>query len=283
VVWAGICALSEASQHDVWKELGARLAFPAEREGGPHAIKVAKAVAALREASNFLGRSPSVSEYRHLKREGDHDWPPDGSVRRWLGGSWNDALSRAHLDAVPEDLELIVEGAHAYTREEAIAAMKACQDELGKTPTFNNYLNWARRSDVRKRPGRRPASQNVFERLFGGYIEALKAAGMAREDGTGAPLSTLQRSGKNYRWSDEDLMRAISEVIEFVGEDRFPTCGEYARVREQILECEREQGPVTRAIPSMNGFQRRFGGWRKTAEFHERWRSAQEQEASACD
>lgn len=273
VVWAGIKALDEAAQHDLLEELGARLAFPAEREGGPRAIKEARAIAALREAASMLGRSPAVSEYRKLRREHDNGWPPDGSVRRWLGGSWNEALDRAHLDAVPDEHELVAEGAHAYTEEEAIAAMKACRTELGKTPTFNAYIGWARRPDVRRRPGRRPKSQNVFERLFGGYREALVAAGMASEDGTGVPISTLQRSGKNYRWADEDLMRALEEVIAFMAIDRFPSCGEYTRAREQILERERAGNPFPRRIPSMNGFQRRFGGWRKTEEFYARWRS----------
>jgi hypothetical protein len=150
---------------------------------------------------------------------------------------------------------------------------KQCATALGHNPTFNNYLNWARSPEVRKRPGRRPASQNVFERLFGGYRQALIASGLADASGAGIPTSTLQRSGKNYRWSDDDLMKAIAEVIEVIGEERFPSCGEYTRMREQLLEAERGK-PAPRSIPSMNGFQRRFGGWRKTEAFYREWCAA---------
>lgn len=66
VVWAGICALDEASQHDVLEQLRLRLAAPGTRKG-EHNQKRARAIAALRAAASRLGgRSPSVSEYRQM-------------------------------------------------------------------------------------------------------------------------------------------------------------------------------------------------------------------------
>jgi hypothetical protein len=225
VVWAGICALEEASQHDVLQELGRRLAFPGER--GPmnsHGVRQARAIAALREAAGELGRSPSVSQYRELRRTTHPDWPPDGSIRDWMACGWNEALKLAHLEAVPDEQPIVVEGEQAYTREQVLEALRQCAEELGHNPTFNKYIAWARSPEVRRREGRRPRSQNVFERRFGGFTEAMIAAGLADVDGTGVPVSTLQRSGKNYRWSDEDLMAALDEVIEYIGKEEFPSC-----------------------------------------------------------
>lgn len=89
VVWAGVCALDEASQHDVLRELGNRLAFPAERGAvNTRQVREARAIAALREAAEILGRSPSVNEYRHLRKTKHPSWPPDGSIRDWLSGGW---------------------------------------------------------------------------------------------------------------------------------------------------------------------------------------------------
>lgn len=283
VVWAGICALDEASQHDVLRELGRRLAFPSER--GPmnsHGVRVARAVAALREAASELGHSPSVSEFRKLRKTAHPEWPPDGSIRDWFASGWTECLKQAHLEAPSDEPPIVVEGEHAYTKEEVLAALCLCAEELGHNPTFNNYIHWARSPDVRKREGRRPRSQNVFERRFGGFTQAMIAAGLASPDGTGVPVSTLQRSGKNYRWSDEDLMAALDEVIEFIGEDRFPSSGEYDRAREQLLEAEKGK-PSPRRIPSMNGFQRRIGGWRKAEAFYREWCAAREREQRGRD
>lgn len=103
VVWAGICALDEASQHDVLEALRVRLvAF--DSRSGEISHKRARAVAALRQAAQRLGgKPPSVAEYRKLLRESPGlDWPTDGSIRRWMGGSWNTALDQAHLEPVAE-------------------------------------------------------------------------------------------------------------------------------------------------------------------------------------
>lgn len=273
VVWAGACALDEASQHDLLRELGRRLAFPNERAPmNTREVREARAIAALREAAEELGRSPSVNEYRHLRKTAHPEWPPDGSIRDWLSGGWNEVLKQAHLEAVPDDAPIVVEGEHAYTKAEIIAALRECAQELGRNPTFNNYLNWARSPEVRKRPGRRPRSQNVFERNFGGYPPALVAAGLAGADGTGVPMSTLQRSGRNYRWSDGELMAALAEAIDYY-EGRFPTCGEYTRYRELRLEESADKDAPPR-IPAMNGYQRRFGGWGKTHAFYWEWLEA---------
>jgi hypothetical protein len=282
VVYAGICALDEASQHDVLRELGKRLAYPKER--GPlntREVRVARAIAAVREAADILGRSPSVNEFRHLRTTSHLSWPPDGSIREWLcpgpTKGWNEVLKQAHLEARPDDAPIVVEGHRAYTDKELIAGLRECAEDLGRVPTFNNYLNWARSPGVRERPGRRTSSQNVFERCFGSYPLALIAARLADASGNGIPVSTLQRSGKNYRWSDEDMMNAISEVIAINGTGQFPVFGEYTRTRAVLLQAE-EGNDEPRRIPSTNAFQRRFGGWGKARAFYFEWLRARETE-----
>ena len=85
-----------------------------ERLGAPvlasSDVRVRRAIAALREAAEILGRSPSVGDYRRLQAERrELDWPPDGSLRKWLGGSWNDCLARAHLEAVADGDALVAQ------------------------------------------------------------------------------------------------------------------------------------------------------------------------------
>jgi len=63
-------------------------------------------------------------------------------------------------------------------------------------PTLHQYLAWARRPEVKARPGRRPASQAPFVRAFGGFIEALQASGVVSGDALGKmPRSTCVRLG----------------------------------------------------------------------------------------
>lgn len=280
VVWAAICALDEASQHDLLRELGKRLAFPADRAPvNTRALREARAIAALREAADELGKSPSVNEYRHLRKTAFPQWPPDGSIRDWLCGGWNEVLKRAHLEALPDDAPITVEGQHSFTREEVIQGLRECAEELGRTPTFHNYLNWARSPKVKNRPGRRTTSQNVFVRIFGGFIAAKAAAGLADEGPPGAPSSRLQRTGKQYRWSDGDFMNALTEAAEVLGEDRLPSSCEYIRIRQELIEASTEAAEkgCARVMPALNGFQRRFGSWRKAKNFYYEWREAEEQ------
>ena len=63
-----------------------------------------------------------------------------------------------------------------------MAALRECAVELDYWPSFNEYIGWARRADVRVRAGRRPTSQGPFSSTFGSFAKALKAATGAAED-----------------------------------------------------------------------------------------------------
>jgi hypothetical protein len=59
--------------------------------------------------------------------------PPDGNLRRWLGGSWNDGLTRALLDAVTDgDSAMRPIGLNQRFEDgEVMSALRECADELG--------------------------------------------------------------------------------------------------------------------------------------------------------
>ena len=285
VVWAGVLALDEGTKHELLALLRQQLEVPEERES-PHQARVARAIAALREAAEILEESPSVEEYRRLRAENpERGWPADGSVRRWCGGTWNDVLERAHLDRIAEPLAAVRPLGHAITEEEAIAAIRECAAELDRTPTFHGYLSWARRPEVKRRPGsRRPASQPPIDRLFGGWLEALKAAGLVDDRGTGAPRGTGLRTGHGYRYTDEQLYAAMEELAELDG-GRLPSTARFNHLRAEVLAEEAAAGEAPRAFPSWGVLSRRFGSWPKARHALEQWQTerAESPSSSASD
>ena len=107
------------------------------------------AVAALREVADILGHSPSVKEYRSVReRLPELGLPPEGNVRRWLGGGWNDCLTRALLDAVAEtDSPSRPIGKNDYYEDEQVlSALRECATDLASIHRFS----------VGRRLGRRP-------------------------------------------------------------------------------------------------------------------------------
>jgi hypothetical protein len=276
-VWAGITALDEATQHEVLKELRVRLVAFDTRPGDVNK-KRAKAIAALHHAAARLGgKSPTITEYRRLLSDNPGlDWPSDGAIRRALGagtkggeGDWNAALDQANLEAVPDTMAALPALGPKLTDEELIAALQECARDLGETPTTSSYMQWVRRPDVRRRPGRRPRSIQVFQSAFATWVAAKEAAGMPREE---------PRSKVHY--TDEDLFVAFDEVRRQNG-GRLPSRTEFAAIRRQII-AEREAaaadqgepGP-SRAFPTdMTCLQRVGGRWLQFHADYEKWKAA---------
>lgn len=258
-VWAAFLALPEGDKHLMLRALREHLAVTEERTG-PTAVRQARLVAALRECAEILGHSPSVKEYRTLQRGREGLWPPDGTIRRWVGGLWNDALQVARLDAVPDADVLIIEHGPQFTAEEAVAALRHCAQELKQVPVLSSYLSWARREDVRRRPGRRPKTVAVFQRLFGSHPGALVAAGLEGAPGRLGPLreGVAIRSVRGYRWTDEQLAEALRETAEIVGGS--PTVQVYIHVRTKRIDEAHRQGRSL-ALPSYSAFHSRFRCW----------------------
>jgi len=279
VVWAAICALDEGSQHEVLEELRQRLAAADLRET-PQQTRQARAVAALRECAAIVARAPSKGEYE--RERVDHpEWPPESTVRSWLGGSWAKALEAARLAT-----DLTGETAtHAigpeFTKAEVKAALCSCAAEIAgeSIPGLHTYLAWARRRDIRQRPGRRPRSQSVFDRLYGGYLQALVAAGLIEGAGdAAAPRSGATRAASGYRYSEEQLLAGLDLIVrhgnggQHLGaDDPFPSTGAYARARQELIDKAEDAGEPPRALPSQQVLWRKWGGW---AEVQKRYREA---------
>jgi hypothetical protein len=214
----------------------------------------------LREAHDLLGHSPSVREYRELyaSRGQELQWANDSRIRAWIGGSWNDCLREARLACVPDGDLLVASLGSAFSADEITEALRACAMEVGDVPTISQYFAWARRTEVKARPGRRPQSQSPFDRIFGGYAAAVQAAGLIDgERGVEAKRSTVVRLS-SYFITNEQIQAALCEVAERIG--RSPRTKEYALERERIIE-ESISAGRPRSLPSVSKIQRAYGPW----------------------
>jgi hypothetical protein len=271
VTYAAIRSLDESQRQRLLAALQEDNAHPDDRDT-PFDQRVARAICAVREARGIHlaltgEESLSAADYGRLQQERHdrHDWPPVATVRRWLGvASWDDVLARCHLPHAPVGDSLERNWNHAFDREEAVAAVKACVEELGQVPSWWEYLHWSGRVDVRRRPGRRPRSQTVFDRLWphGGWRAALAAAGL--EDGLAA--ESVARVGGNgtvvpagYRYSPEALRRALRQATEELG-DNFGA-EEYGQWRRRFMDRRRRDGKRILAVPSRAAFYKRYGTW----------------------
>jgi hypothetical protein len=216
---------------------------------------------ALHQTSRTLGRSPSLREYKALReKHPERGWPDPRSITRWLGvRSWNDALVRMRLEPVLEGD--VIEGAigPTYSIDEVIQAVRDCAEDLGRAPTITDYLAWQRRPDVRERPGRRPASTWVFNRIFGGFPRARVAAGLVEGDATAAHPSELLLRTANYRLSSEQI---LSDLREVAARAHGPlTATVYDRERRLIYQETKAVGRP-RALAGVGSIYRHFGSWR---------------------
>jgi hypothetical protein len=256
-VWAALMQLEPGLLFEVQAELAEMLA-------GGHVLsatneKRLRASASLRAAAKELGHSPTLPEYRSLRQERrDLALVADGTLRSWFGlRTWNECLKAAKLAAVPDGDVLVRSLGPALTTDEIIRALRECAEELGYVPGIQAYFAWAKRLDVRKRPGRRPRSQAPFDRLFGGYLNALTAAQLTDDVGAvEAPDSSCVRAGKYFQ-EDEDIRAALREVTELNGGTP-PRTTRYPALREQIIKKSRAKGRL-RTIPALGTIVRRYG------------------------
>lgn len=216
---------------------------------------------ALHQASRLLGRSPSVREYKRLRHEHpEHGWPDPRSITRWLGvRSWNDALVRMGLDAVLDGDA--IEGAigPSYGIEEVVQAVRDCAEDVGRPPTITDFLAWQRRPDVRERPGRRPGSTWVFNRLFGGFPPARVAAGMVEDAPTAAHPTQLILRTANYRLTQDQILDDIRDVA--ARTTGHLTATVYDHERMTIYRETKAEGRP-RALAGVGTVYRHFGNWR---------------------
>ena len=170
--------------------------------------------------------SLTEAECKRLRRLNAREgWPPPATVRRWLGGGWNDALRLAQLRTVFTGDALVREIGPRFTREELLDSIRAYARESGeRVPTLRGVIQWAKRPDVLARPGRRPQSMGPFMRMFESWAAALAAAGLvAAETPTGtaqnSPWATV-RPTSAYGSADEQQAAASEPPAPRPGRDR---------------------------------------------------------------
>lgn len=246
VVWAAIEALSEPQKHEVLRELASVVAID---EASPRtaAQKVRKGVAALRQAFDLLGGSPSIQKYRQLcETLPELSLPADSSIRSWLGGGWNECLSRALLPTISDgDFSEISQGS-AYTREELIRAVRECAEDLGRPPFWSDYRTWAKKANDEGRPGRRPLSVRPFDRLDG-FLKVCVDAGVI-ERGQAARDMLNRVIPAAHAYTKEECNAALQEVTRHLKLGRSPRTKEYSIGRREILDAAATNGEL-RTLP----------------------------------
>jgi Homing endonuclease associated repeat len=258
VVWRAIEALDPGRQLLLLRELARQYALSSWNPR-TRADQVRTGVCALHDVTEIYGHSPSIAEYRQVRKAlPELDLPPDGNIRRWLGGGWNDCLRRALLNAVTDgDFASRPIGVNdRYDDGEIFGALRECARDLGHRPSLTEYLGWAHRPDVCERPGRRPRSYKVFERM-GGLRAALAAAGLLDE--SEARYAANRRVlPSRYRYHDEDITKALQTVARPLG--RSPRPREYEDQRHRLTQEALSRGE-TPTLPTIDVIRKRHGDW----------------------
>jgi hypothetical protein len=257
-VWAAVDTLDVSLQFEVLRELASRFATATLRRTTPEE-RVRKAVMNLHTAADIYGQSPSVTEYRTLQEQlPELNLAPDGTIRRWLGGGWNDCLRVALLDTVSDgDFAARPSAAtNRFSNEELYAAVRNCTADLGHPPSMGEFFQWVRRPDVKARPGRRPRSYHPFQRL-GGFRAVLIGAGVLKE-GEGRNGIDGRLLPQRYAYSREELIEALITVAARLAGPL--TVWRYVREREAIHRKAQSRGELV-SLPSADTIRGRFGSW----------------------
>jgi len=267
-VMAAVEQLDPAKQHDLLKGLQRDLQL-GDLADNSRPSKVQRAIAALVEAASLVEEEGPLSRDRYLElraatTERKREWPDAHSLTRWLGASkWNDALRRARLEAAPDGDMVVRQLGPRYKLDELTAALCECAAEIGVPPSFDAYISWAKRPEVRARPGRRPGSQQPFTR-HGGFRKVLEKAGLIRM-GDGSASAATPDTGvirtAGYFLEEDELHAGLHEVAERLGHP--PRVNEYIAERQKIYEETLAQGHP-RAIPAYNTTRFRSGEHRSS-------------------
>jgi hypothetical protein len=258
-VYAAFLALEPARQHQLLALMQHRLAVP-DMDQQSRRTRLHEAHRALAEASRLLGEAPTVSAFEELRgQHPEFGWPSPRSVRKWMGArSWNDALALAHLERARDGDLLLGQLGQRFQRDELITALRECATDLDRTPSCEDYMAWAHRPDVRRRPGRRALSQQPFVRIFGPWDGALVAAGLVTSEREAAVVTDRAMRTAGWFIDDESIFDALREVAARLR--RSPRTTEYSYQRQQIYD-ETVAAGKPRAIPSLTSIQRRFRDW----------------------
>jgi hypothetical protein len=258
LIWAAVMTLDEPAKHEVYEHLADHLVVGRGRTRR-HSERRDASVAALREAAEILGRSPSIRDYRGLMHDHpEYGWPNDGAIRRWFGNcSWNEALAEAGLARVADGDFVGASAGYQFEFDELVAAVKVCGEETGySVPPQNVYLGWAARRETHQKHDRIPRSLHPFDR-FGGYRDVVIRGGLMPEDGVIVyPNGTIMPNKHGY--TDDDMLEALREVAERLSHS--PLTREYGVERDKIRKESADAG-APRTLPAWGVIRTRFGRW----------------------
>ena len=129
-------------------------------------VSEAKILSDLREAARSLGEPLGVRRYRkHAPKRG---WVSDFTAANRFG-SW---AAACHAAGVGSNPRLERSGSSRFGQADCVRALKRCSQELGTSPTYVSYAEWAR-----EHPEHPKAETMRYH--FGGWNAALTAAGLA--------------------------------------------------------------------------------------------------------
>jgi hypothetical protein len=144
---------------------------------------------------------------------------PVATVRRWLGVfSWNDVLARCHLPHPPVGDSLERNWNHAYDEHEAVAAVRACAEELKHPPSWWEYVH---RSDASTSAAARDGG-----RARSGLPTRLVTAICGAAHHGGDRRSLMRQSQVSERVMADALGWSVGAVRRMVSGRLVPTVGE---------------------------------------------------------
>jgi hypothetical protein len=218
-----------------------------------------EAIRCIAEVSAVAGEWHSMGEYEAVRKMNPSwDLRSARQLLRWLGvSSWNEARAEAGLAAIPEPDTLAREVAQEFAADELLAALRDYHADNGELPTMTQYMGWARRTEVRRRPGRRPFSTNPFVRMFGSFGEALQAAGLVSDD-VDPTLAAMVARTTRISVPDTEIVGDILAVSERLG--CVPLSTDYFKERKKMQDEGREDGRRV-VMASLPFIRRRFGSW----------------------
>lgn len=129
-------------------------------------------MAAWQACRTYCGHAPSASEYsgwresEEAKDIGASALPHEHTLTKRLGGGWWSGVARALCS---HDLPRARRSRPGYTKEELVAAWRACRSSLGHIPTQAEYDAWTETDAASTVASSLPASQTLLRRLGGGF------------------------------------------------------------------------------------------------------------------
>ena len=172
-------------------------------------------------------------------------------VANTWNGSWSTAMDKLGFQpAADHAARRMAMNRAPLSDSELLEHLRACADELGGTPRMSDYHRW-RREKLRRPGSAMYASQQTYRRRFGGWHQAIEAAGLQ-------PRAVVP-SARVAEWSVEDALGYLRAADAQSGPGRMRV-SQYDDWRRRRLASLAVSGSRA-AIPYGAAISRRLGGW----------------------